>query len=111
MGRPLFSPFWEASKCSGNQTAQDGKVAGAVAGERFGARLGDAGSGQGAGDPFARRPGERPHFAACNRPLIIGLQNIVAALRETLGQGQARDRSAAGSGAEARWREPWPRRR
>ena len=96
MGRWFFGPFWEASGRSRNQTTQDGKVASAVTGERLGARLGDAGGGQGASNPLARRSGERAHFASRGWSLIIGLQSVVAALRKTpsetrLGIGQQQD--------------------
>ena len=50
--------------------------------ERVSPRFGDASGDQGAGDPFARRSHEGAQFTARGRPLIVGLQNVVAAFRE-----------------------------
>ncbi len=75
-------PAGEASGRTGDETTQDSKIAGAVARERLGPRFGDAGCGQGAGDPFARRPCKGADFAARDRPLVIGQQHIMTACDE-----------------------------
>ena len=84
--RRLLRPFRKPPGGARDQAAQNGEVAGAVAGERLGARLGDAGCHESAGDPFAGRSGKRTHFAARDGALIVDLQDVVAALREASGQ-------------------------